>query len=162
MHLRRVARRPALRIDRDAFGQHRAAALLENQVRTHERRGTEIDDKRLIQGRKSKRNRIGARCGTAGAGRRHMGPAAHAVDTNQAGAGTHLDVVRAAAAHPGIVHANSREAMLARLRDRDLRRAVHRHHAVIVAAVEQRRHRGLAQHAQRPARLPQLAMLGDV
>ena len=51
-----------------------------------------------------------------------------------------LDVIRAAAAHPAVGHADEREAVQQRLRDRDLGRVLHRDHAGMVAAVEQDRH----------------------
>ena len=51
--------------------------------------------------------------------------------------------------------------MLVRFRDRSLRRAMHRQHADVVAAVEQDRERALALRAHRCARLAKPGAIGN-
>src|ERR1043166_1782065 len=70
--------------------------------------------------------------------------------------------MRAAAALPDVVDADDRDAVLACLGDRGLRRAIHHYHAVVVAAVEQCRHRSFAPRLHRCARPAPPWMLGHV
>ena len=72
-----------------------------------------------------------------------------------------LDVIRVAPAVVAVVHADDGDAARLRLGDGDLRAAIRRDIADLVAAIDQRGHRRLAHDAHRRARLAGLLVLGD-
>jgi hypothetical protein len=74
----------------------------------------------------------------------------------------HLDIIGAAAAHPAVGDSDDRDTPPRGLGDCAPSGMVHRQHADVVAAVVEDRQFCLTHHADRPARLFEAPMLGDV
>src|SRR5262250_449371 len=157
-----VRGRPAVLVDRHAGRQRDAQALTELQIRSHERGGAQIDHQRVALHREAEGDRIGAERGLGATEGGYHGRRSDSVDSDQPGTRRHLDVVRAAAAHPDVVDGNEREPVSAGALDHLTGRVVHPEHAALVAAVEQHRDARLLDDAHRMARRLEQRMIGDI
>ena len=112
--------------------------------------------------RATRRRSVGPERSLRAAMGRHHRTAARGVDRDEPLARDHLDEIGAAPAHPAVRDADHRDAVRRRLVDRGPRAVIHRDHAVVVAAVVQRRDLGLVHEPHLLPRLREAAVLRDV
>ncbi len=156
-----IARRHAVLVDADAFGQWRAEMRMQHDFAPLYRRRSRVDDDRSVGRRKTDAIRVRTQCRPHAARRHDIRLTAGEMHGDKSRIDDLFDIIGVAAAVIAVIDADNSKSGGLGLFDCGLRRFENRDVSNIVAAVQQCRNRGLMHHAYRFAGQFRLGILCD-